>query len=251
MFLRQRFVAQDAQFKFLRFGVPSSCYVEPRLQQLAAQVLGPGDVALIVSSAGKLPELLEVAETARERGAQVLAITASHSPLVRKADVALLVDHQEDVSTHLPMVARILHLLVIDILSVGLAMRRGVVAYSYAAKEALLGVPKELLEEFGAVSPEVAEAMAKGALERFGADVAVSITGVAGPTGGSEEKPVGYVCFNARLADGTSIARDPVIPGDRHDIRERSALVAMHLLRNLLGAGEETSTVASETDPGA
>ncbi|MFN4115992.1 MAG: glucokinase [Inhella sp.] len=118
-------VAQDAQFKFLRFGLPSSCYVEPRLQQLAAQVLGPGDVALIISSAGKLPELLEVADTARERGAQVLAITASHSPLVKKADVALLVDHQEDVATHLPMVARILHLLVIDILSVGLAMRRG------------------------------------------------------------------------------------------------------------------------------
>jgi len=118
-------VAQDAQFKFLRFGLPSSCYVEPRLQQLASQVLGPGDVALIISSAGKLPELLDVAATARERGAMVLAITASHSPLVRKADVALLVDHQEDVATHLPMVARILHLLVIDILTVGLAMRRG------------------------------------------------------------------------------------------------------------------------------
>src|SRR6185312_473859 len=123
-----------------------------------------------------------------------------------------------------------------------------VVSYSYAAKEELLGVPKELLEEFGAVSPEVAEAMAKGALERFGADVAVSITGIAGPTGGTEEKPVGYVCFDARLADGTSIARDPVIPGDRHDIRERSALVAMHLLRNLLGAGEEAAPVDSETD---
>jgi nicotinamide-nucleotide amidase len=114
-----------------------------------------------------------------------------------------------------------------------------VVSYSYAAKEELLGVPKELLEEKGAVSPEVAEAMAKGALERFGADVAVSITGVAGPTGGTEEKPVGYVCFNARLADGTAIARDPVIPGDRNDIRERSALVAMHLLRSLLG-GDDT-----------
>ena len=67
--------------------------------------------------------------------------------------------------------------------------------------------------------------MALGALERFGADVAVSITGIAGPDGGSEEKPVGYVCFNARLADGTAIARDPVIPGGRADIRERSALV--------------------------
>jgi nicotinamide-nucleotide amidase len=113
-----------------------------------------------------------------------------------------------------------------------------VVAYSYAAKEELLGVPKALLETQGAVSPEVAEAMALGALERFGADVAVSITGIAGPGGGTEEKPVGYVCFNARLADGTAIAREPVIPGDRHDIRERSALVAMHLLRSLLGDNE-------------
>jgi nicotinamide-nucleotide amidase len=110
-----------------------------------------------------------------------------------------------------------------------------VVAYSYEAKEDLLGVPEELLEEFGAVSPECAEAMAKGALKAFGADLAVSITGIAGPDSDDSEKPVGYVCFNAMLADGTSIARDPVIPGDRHDIRERSGLVAMHLLRNLLG----------------
>jgi nicotinamide-nucleotide amidase len=125
-----------------------------------------------------------------------------------------------------------------------------VVAYSYEAKEELLGVPKAMLDKFGAVSPEVAEAMAIGALERFGADVAVSVTGIAGPGGGTEEKPVGYVCFNARLGDGTSIARDPVIPGDRHDIRERSALVAMHLLRNLLG-GDRPAPIASETDPGA
>lgn len=113
------------------------------------------------------------------------------------------------------------------------------VTYSYEAKEELLGVPKAMLEEFGAVSPQVAEAMAKGALERFGADVAVSVTGIAGPGGGTEQKPVGYVCFNARLADGTEIAVDRVIPGDRADIRERSALVAMHLLRRLLGGGEE------------
>jgi nicotinamide-nucleotide amidase len=111
----------------------------------------------------------------------------------------------------------------------------GVVAYSNEAKTDLLGVDPELIEAKGAVSPEVAEAMAIGALERFDGDVAVSITGIAGPSGGSEEKPVGYVCFNARLADGTGIARDPVIPGGRLDIRERSALVGMHLLRQLLG----------------
>ncbi|HMI80683.1 MAG TPA: competence/damage-inducible protein A [Solirubrobacterales bacterium] len=114
-------------------------------------------------------------------------------------------------------------------------MAGGVVAYSNEAKADLLGVDPDLIEAKGAVSPEVAEAMAIGALERFGADVAVSVTGIAGPGGGSEEKPVGYVCFNARLADGTSIARDPVIPGGRLDVRERSALVGMHLLRMLLG----------------
>jgi nicotinamide-nucleotide amidase len=118
----------------------------------------------------------------------------------------------------------------------------GVVAYSNEAKAELLGVDPELIAARGAVSPEVAEAMAIGALERFDADVAVSITGIAGPGGGSEEKPVGYVCFNARLADGTGIARDPVIPGGRLDIRERSALVGMHLLRQLLSGEAGTKS---------
>jgi nicotinamide-nucleotide amidase len=113
-----------------------------------------------------------------------------------------------------------------------------VVAYSNEAKAELLGVEPELIEARGAVSPEVAEAMSRGALERFGADVAISITGIAGPDGGTEEKPVGYVCFDARLGDGSSIARAPVIPGGREDIRERSALVAMHLLRTLLGGDD-------------
>jgi len=114
----------------------------------------------------------------------------------------------------------------------------GVVTYSDQSKAELLGVDPELIEAHGAVSPQVAEAMSRGALERFGADVSVAITGIAGPDGGTEEKPVGYVCFDARLADGTSIARDPVIPGDREDVRERSALVGMHLLRILLSGGE-------------
>jgi len=115
----------------------------------------------------------------------------------------------------------------------------GVVAYSNEAKAELLGVDPGLIEAHGAVSGEVAAAMSSGALERFGADVAVSITGIAGPDGGSEEKPVGYVCFDARLGDGSNVARDPVIPGGREDVRERSALVAMHLLRTLLG-GKDT-----------
>lgn len=110
----------------------------------------------------------------------------------------------------------------------------GAVTYSDEAKAELLGVDPGLIEAHGAVSPEVAEAMSAGALARFEADTAIAITGIAGPDGGSEEKPVGYVCFHARLADGSTLARDPVIPGNREDIRERSALVALHMLRVLL-----------------
>ncbi len=120
-----RVVADDAQFKFLRFGVASSSCTDPRLMILAAKVLRPGDVAVIISSSGRIDELIEVADTAKARGAAVVAITAGHSPLARKADVALVVDHIEDVATQVPMVSRILHLLVIDILAVGVAMRRG------------------------------------------------------------------------------------------------------------------------------
>lgn len=108
-----------------------------------------------------------------------------------------------------------------------------VVAYSNQAKSELLGVDPSLIERHGAVSPEVAAAMARGALERFRADIACSITGVAGPGGGSEEKPVGYVCIHALEADGREVARDPVIPGDRAEIRARTTTVAMHLLRRL------------------
>jgi glucokinase len=121
-------VALDAQFKFLRFGVSSNAYTDPRLQLLAANVLGPKDVAVVISSSGRIDDLLAVADIARQRGAAVLAITASQSPLARKADVALIVDHVEDVATHVPMVSRILHLAVIDILAVGVAMRLGVAA---------------------------------------------------------------------------------------------------------------------------
>jgi nicotinamide-nucleotide amidase len=110
----------------------------------------------------------------------------------------------------------------------------GVVAYSNEAKVDLLGVDPQLIESHGAVSPEVAEAMTDGALERFGAQAAVSITGVAGPGGGTEAKPVGYVCWCAKLAGGPTLARDVRLPGDRAEIRDRSTTVAMHLLRRLL-----------------
>lgn len=110
----------------------------------------------------------------------------------------------------------------------------GAVAYANEAKVALLGVSPELIEAHGAVSAQVAEAMAAGALERFDADVAIAITGVAGPGGGTEDKPVGTVCWCALHAGGATLARDLWLPGDRNEIRERSTTVGMHLLRRLL-----------------
>jgi nicotinamide-nucleotide amidase len=114
----------------------------------------------------------------------------------------------------------------------------GVVAYANEAKVELLDVDPRLIEEHGAVSEPVAEAMAEGALKRFEADTAVAVTGIAGPDGGSEDKPVGTVCWSVQLADGRSITRTVRLPGDRADIRDRSTTVAMHLLRRLLSGPE-------------
>jgi nicotinamide-nucleotide amidase len=110
----------------------------------------------------------------------------------------------------------------------------GVVSYSNEAKSALLGVDRGLIDRHGAVSLEVAEAMADGALARFEADTAVAITGIAGPGGGSDEKPVGYVCWAVKTAEGGALVRDARLPGDRAEIRDRSTTVGMHLLRRVL-----------------
>jgi nicotinamide-nucleotide amidase len=110
----------------------------------------------------------------------------------------------------------------------------GVVAYANEAKVELLDVDPRLIEEHGAVSEPVAEAMAQGALKHFEADTAVAITGIAGPDGGTEQKPVGTVCWSVRLADGRAVTRIVTLPGDRADIRDRSTTVAMHLLLRLL-----------------
>ncbi len=118
----------------------------------------------------------------------------------------------------------------------------GVVSYSNEAKTNLLGVDATLIEKHGAVSEPVAEAMARGALHRFDADTAVATTGIAGPGGGTKDKPVGTVCFSVMLADGPTLTRTLLLPGNRSDVRERSTTVAMHLLRRaLLGAKDSAA----------
>jgi nicotinamide-nucleotide amidase len=108
-----------------------------------------------------------------------------------------------------------------------------IVAYADEVKARELGVPREVLQRHGAVSAEAAAAMAAGARERLGADIAVAITGIAGPGGGSDEKPVGLVFLHAEGPDG-SRSRDFVFPGDRSSIRRRATVTALHLLRRLL-----------------
>jgi nicotinamide-nucleotide amidase len=110
----------------------------------------------------------------------------------------------------------------------------GVVVYSNAAKVALAGVDAALIDRVGAVSVEVAEALADGARAALGADVGVGITGIAGPGGGTEDKPVGTVCFSVSSADGPRLTRRLVLPGGRFDVRDRSTTVAMHLIRRVL-----------------
>jgi nicotinamide-nucleotide amidase len=122
----------------------------------------------------------------------------------------------------------------------------GGVVYSNAAKTDLAGVDPELIERAGAVSVEVSEALAEGIARRFGAELGVGITGVAGPDGGTEDKPVGLVCFSVWGEGGRRLTRRVNLPGSRADIRDRSVTVAMHLLRRmLLGETDAPAATAS------
>jgi nicotinamide-nucleotide amidase len=113
-----------------------------------------------------------------------------------------------------------------------------VVAYANEVKARELDVPAEVLERHGAVSAEVAEAMAAGARARVGADVAVAVTGIAGPGGGSPQKPVGLVYLHTASPDG-SAARELRLPGDRAAVRGRTAAAALHLVRTLLARSRD------------
>jgi nicotinamide-nucleotide amidase len=116
----------------------------------------------------------------------------------------------------------------------------GIVAYADEVKRSELGVPEQLLAEHGAVSAEAAAAMAEGARRRLGAGVAVAVTGVAGPGGGTAEKPVGRVYLHAVGPDG-SLARTLDLPGEREQVRARATVTALHLLRALLTGSHDES----------
>jgi RpiR family carbohydrate utilization transcriptional regulator len=123
-------VAQDAQHKFFRLGVTAAAVSDGHMQVMSATMLKTGDCAVIISNSGRSRDLLDVAEIARKKGATVIAITASGSPLARQAQahgdsILLAADHPEDADRYSPMVSRLLHLLIVDILTTGVALRMG------------------------------------------------------------------------------------------------------------------------------
>jgi nicotinamide-nucleotide amidase len=113
-------------------------------------------------------------------------------------------------------------------------VERGFIAYSNAAKIELLGVPAELIASVGAISEPVARRMAEGALQRSDADMAVSVTGIAGPGGASMEKPVGLVCFGLAQRERAVASERCMFPGDRAAIRLAAATHAFVLVRSTL-----------------
>lgn len=112
---------------------------------------------------------------------------------------------------------------------------RGFITYANAAKIEMLGVPKATLESHGAVSEETASAMAAGALKHSHAQAALAISGIAGPGGGTPQKPVGLVCYGWALADGTLMSSTCRLDGDREEIRSRAVAAALRGLIELIG----------------
>jgi RpiR family carbohydrate utilization transcriptional regulator len=122
-------VAQDAQHKFFRLGVNTVATSDGHVQLMSATMLQPGDCAVIISNSGRSRDLLDAAEIARKKGATIIIITASASPLAQLAlgpgQILLAVDHPEDFDRYSPMVSRLLHLIAVDILTTGVALKLG------------------------------------------------------------------------------------------------------------------------------
>ncbi|MBB3214873.1 glucokinase [Herbaspirillum sp. Sphag1AN] len=143
-------VAEDAQQKFFRLGIPSTAYTDPQLQEVSASLLKNTDVAVIISNSGRLRHLATTVEVAVNSGATIIALAPSNSQLAKRADYTLAVEHDEGSTMHIPMVSRILMLLLVDVLAVGVSLnrsspfaelqrqaKRGILAHIASARDAL------------------------------------------------------------------------------------------------------------------
>lgn len=118
-------VAQDAQHKFFRLGCHAVAHSDPHVQVMAASLLEPGDCAIFISNSGRMRDLLETLDVARRRRATTIAITTTGSPLAERADILLAADHREDFDRYSPMVSRMLHLMLVDVLATAVAVQLG------------------------------------------------------------------------------------------------------------------------------
>lgn len=118
-------VAIDAQNKFFRLGVPTIAYTDPHMHGMSASMLKPGDAVLAISNSGRTLDLLRSVEIARDSGADVIGITNSKSPMAKRCTLCIYADTMEDPDLYTPMITRIVHLVIIDILAVGVALKRG------------------------------------------------------------------------------------------------------------------------------
>lgn len=133
-------VALDAQHKFFRLGVNSSAISDGHVQVMSATMLAPGDCAVLISNSGRSRDIIDIADIAHRKGATVIVLSASGSPLATLAlgapgHILLAVDHPEDADRYSPMVSRLLHLTVVDILATGVALRLGYAALRPALAE--------------------------------------------------------------------------------------------------------------------
>jgi RpiR family carbohydrate utilization transcriptional regulator len=118
-------VAQDAQHKFFRLGVNAIAYSDGHMQVMSASMLKPGDCAVVISNSGRTRDLMDACDIAKKQGATTIVITASGSPLASAGHIHLTADHPEGYDKYSPMVSRLLHLLIIDILATTVALRIG------------------------------------------------------------------------------------------------------------------------------
>lgn len=150
--------------------------------------------------------------------------------------VLALISREKRIATAESCTGGLLASMITDIAGASSVFELGVVSYSNEVKRRLLGVPQEILESFGAVSYQTAEAMAKGVCELNGADYGVGITGIAGPGGGTPEKPVGLVYFSIYCAEKKDfITRELRLKGTRRQIREETCRLVFEELSGLLG----------------
>ena len=118
-------VAQDAQHKFFRLGIHSVAYSDGHMQVMSASLLGPGDCVVVISNSGRTRDLMDACDIARKNGATTIVITASGSPLASAGHIHLSADHPEGFDKYSPMVSRLLHLMILDILATCVALRIG------------------------------------------------------------------------------------------------------------------------------